>query len=112
MGLPELRQSLYDELFQVYLPFWDQHGFDRENGGFMCGLDYDGTRVNSEKLLWFQGRAMWVYSFLYNHFGKNPQHLEVARKTRDFLFRYALQRRHGGDVLCRRRPARVRGGHR
>ena len=91
MGLPELRQSLYDELFQVYLPFWDQHGFDRENGGFMCGLDYDGTRVNSEKLLWFQGRAMWVYSFLYNHFGKNPQHLEVARKTRDFLFRYALQ---------------------
>ena len=36
----------------------------------MHGLDYDGKLAHTDKLLWFQGRAMWVYSFLYNHFGK------------------------------------------
>ena len=58
----------------------------------MCSLDYDGTPANTEKNFWFQGRAIWVYSFLYNHFGKNPQYLEVARKTKEFVFKYALQK--------------------
>ena len=89
--LSELRQTFHEELFQVCLPFWDEYGIDREKGGVMCSLDYDGTRVSSEKLLWFQGRAMWVYSFLYFHFGKNPAYLEIARKTMEFLFKHALQ---------------------
>ena len=92
MSLTELRQSLYDQLFQVLLPFWDKHGIDHQYGGIMCSLDYDGTLASTEKNLWFLGRAIWVYSFLYNHFGKNPQHLEVARKTREFVFNYALQK--------------------
>ncbi len=88
VSLPAMRQSFHDELFQSFLPFWDQHGVDHEYGGVMCTLDYDGTRINTDKLLWFQGRALWVYSFLYNHFGKNPRHLEIARKTKDFLLKY------------------------
>lgn len=91
MSLPELRRSFYDELFNTSLPFWDKHGIDHKNGGVMCALDYDGTRVNTDKVLWFQGRAIWVYSFLYNHFGQNPRHLEVARKTKEFVLKYALQ---------------------
>jgi hypothetical protein len=51
MTLSELRKRYHDELFNVFLPFWDEHGIDHENGGFMCSLDYDGTRVNTNKLL-------------------------------------------------------------
>jgi len=91
-SLTELRQELYDQLFQVILPFWDQHGIDHENGGIMCSLDYDGTLLDTRKNLWFLGRALWVYSFLYNNFGKIPQFLEVARKTKEFVFKYALQK--------------------
>jgi hypothetical protein len=91
MELAELRQILYEELFHAYLPFWEKHGIDHENGGVICSLDYDGTRVKSEKSLWFQGRALWVYSFLYNHFGQDPRWLEVARKTKEFLLKYARQ---------------------
>jgi hypothetical protein len=58
----------------------------------MCSLDYDGTLMDTQKNLWFLGRAIWVYSFLYNHFGKAPEFLEVARKTKDFVFKYALQK--------------------
>ena len=91
MTLEELRRHYRDELFVRLLPFWERHGIDHEHGGVMHGLDYDGTVINSNKLSWFQGRAVWVYSFLYNHFGKNPAHLEIARKTKDFLLRNAPQ---------------------
>ena len=92
MTLQELRKELYEQLFQVLLPFWDEHGIDHQYGGIMCSLDYDGALLNTEKSLWFLGRAIWVYSFLYNHFGNNAQYLEVARKTKDFVFKYALQK--------------------
>ena len=91
MTLAGLRKRYREELFDVTLPFWDEHGVDQQHGGVMHGLDYDGTLVHSDKLLWFQGRAIWIYSFLYNHFGKDPRHLEIARKTRDFVLRHARQ---------------------
>ena len=91
LSLRELRQSFHDELFQVVLPFWDKYGVDHQYGGVMCSLDYDGMLTNTDKLIWFQGRALWVYSFLYNHFGKDPRHLEIARKTKDFLLKYGSQ---------------------
>src|SRR5690349_15312563 len=76
LHLPELRQRYRAELFDVFLPFWDAHGIDHEHGGFMCALDHDGTRVNTHKYLWFQGRGIWVYSHLFNRFGRDPRHLE------------------------------------
>ena len=91
MSLVELRQELHDQLFQVILPFWDEHGIDPKYGGIMCSLDYDGTLLDTRKNLWFLGRAIWIYSFLYNHFGKAPEFLEVARKTKEFVFEHALQ---------------------
>ncbi len=89
--LSELRTRYRQELFEEFLPFWDRYGIDHERGGFMCGLDHDGTRANDDKFHWFQGRGIWLYSYLYNHFGQDPQHLEVARKTKDFLLRYFPQ---------------------
>jgi N-acylglucosamine 2-epimerase len=87
----ELQTRYRDDLFKTVLPFWDRHGVDHEAGGVMHGLDYDGTLVHSDKLLWFQGRAIWVYSFLYNNFGKDPNHLQIAAKTREFVLRHAPQ---------------------
>jgi N-acylglucosamine 2-epimerase len=91
MPLRELRQHYRDELFGNLLPFWEKHGIDHEYGGVMHSLDYDGTVVSTNKLSWFQGRAVWVYSFLYNHFGKNAAYLEIARKAKDFLLNNAPQ---------------------
>jgi N-acylglucosamine 2-epimerase len=91
LSLADLRKKYSDEMFEVALPFWSKHGIDHENGGVMHRLDYDGTLVASDKLSWFQGRAIWIYSFLYNHFGKKPEWLAVARKTKDFLLKHAPQ---------------------
>lgn len=80
------------ELFEEVLPFWDRHGVDDEHGGVMCALDYDGTLVSTHKLLWFQGRSIWVYSHLYNAFGQQDRWLEIARQTVDFSLRHLRQR--------------------
>ncbi len=92
-GLPlaQLRRRYHQELFDSLLPFWDRHGIDHQHGGVMHSLDYDGTVVSTNKLSWFQGRAIWVYSYLYNNFDRNPKYLEIARKTKDFLLKNAPQ---------------------
>jgi mannose/cellobiose epimerase-like protein (N-acyl-D-glucosamine 2-epimerase family) len=92
MSLQELRKRYRAELFEAYLPFWDRYGIDHEYGGFMCALDHDGTLVNDYKFHWFQGRGIWVYSFLYNHFAKDPRHLEIARKAKDFMLAHFPQK--------------------
>jgi N-acylglucosamine 2-epimerase len=91
MTLEELR-SLYRQELDNELDFWSRSGLDRDYGGFMCAMDHDGTLLDTEKNVTYQGRGLWVYSFLYNNFGKNPAHLETARKTKDFLFKYARQK--------------------
>jgi len=91
LALPALRDRFHEDLFNSMLPFWDEHGVDREHGGIYCFLDYDGTCVDSRKFLWFQGRGIWIYSYLYNHFGQNPSHLEIARSIKDFVLEHAIQ---------------------
>ena len=85
MTLEELRDDYKDRIFNLYLPFWEKGGYDFKNGGFMCELYDDGSVQNDEKYIWYQGRAIWVYSYLYNNFGKDKKYLDIALKTRDFL---------------------------
>ena len=85
MTLAELRQDDRDLLYKRYLPFWDKGGYDRERGGVMCELKDDGSVAVDMKYIWYQGRAVWVYSYLYNNFGKDPRWLAMAGKIRDFM---------------------------
>lgn len=86
-----LRKRFHADLFDRILPFWDRFGIDHQYGGVLHSLDYDGTAVATNKVSWFQGRAIWVYSFLYNNFGRQPAHLEIARRAKDFLLAHAPQ---------------------
>jgi mannose/cellobiose epimerase-like protein (N-acyl-D-glucosamine 2-epimerase family) len=88
MAIAQLADDYRDRLFRQYLPFWDKGGIDRQFGGFLCELNDDGSVAQDEKFIWYQGRGLWVYSFLYQHFGRQPQWLEVARAAREFLVRH------------------------
>lgn len=90
-GIP-LEQFLADyhsELFERFIPNMDQLIVDHELGGFMCDLDIDKKlRLSSNKRAWFEGRGIWLYSFLYNNFGHENRFLEVARKSKDFILKH------------------------
>ncbi len=91
LSLADLRRRYRGELFGEQLPFWNRCGIDHELGGFQCSLGYDGARVNDDKFVWFQGRGLWVWSFIYNHLERDPAVLEVARKTKGFLLKHFPQ---------------------
>ena len=88
LSLEELREDYRRRLFDSYIPFWDKGGYDKERGGFMCYLNDDGSVYDDEKPLWFQARAVYIYSMVYNNFGRDSYYLERAVKTRDFMVKH------------------------
>ncbi len=82
MALADLREQYRSDLFDDYVPFWRTSGFDFELGGFMCAVADDGTQLNTEKSMWYQGRGLWTHSFLYNHFG-GDEHLDCRAGSID-----------------------------
>ena len=85
--LEVLRDQYRYDLFQDDPPFMERHVIDHEFGGFLCNTDRDGTNLTMEKMAWFEGRGIWVYSFLYNHFNREDKHLEIARKSVEFILK-------------------------
>jgi N-acylglucosamine 2-epimerase len=96
LSLEQLRDLYRYYLFEDFLPFMDKYVIDHQYGGFMCNTDRDGTNLSGNKLAWFEGRGIWVYSFLYNNFARNEKHLEVARKSLQFILRLSPS---GEDTL-------------
>lgn len=79
------RSALLDDV----IPFWLRHGLDREHGGYLTALDRDGTVIDTDKSIWFQGRGAWMFATLYNTVEKQPEWLDAARSGIEFL------RKHG-----------------
>ena len=102
LTLEQLRDLYHGYLFDDFLPFLDKHVIDHQYGGFMCNTDREGRNVSTTKTTWFEGRGIWVYSFLYNNFGKQDKYLEVARKSVEFI----LKNQPSGDNLWPERYAR------
>jgi N-acylglucosamine 2-epimerase len=86
--------ELYDfyrgHLFNDVMPFWLKL-VDREHGGLHNCVTNEGEIVSTDKYIWSQGRALWVFSALYNELGRDPKWLEIADGIAAFL------KAHGRD---------------
>ena len=88
LDIKRLQSEYKTALFDKFLPNMDKYVIDHDMGGFMCSVNILTMEPDStNKKTWFEGRGIWTYSFLYNHFEKNPQYLEVARKSKDFILK-------------------------
>lgn len=67
------------------VPFWLDNALDEEYGGIFTSLDKDGNIYGTDKSVWFQGRALWVFSKLYNCVEKNEAYLNAAKTIYRFL---------------------------
>ena len=79
-----------DGLLYDMLPFWINHGVDREYGGFMTALDRGGTIIDTDKGMWQQGRFTWLLATLYNTVEKRDEWLALAKNGIDFIRRYGF----------------------
>jgi N-acylglucosamine 2-epimerase len=70
------------------VPFWLRHGLDRDHGGVMTCLDRDGTVMDTDKSVWFQGRAGWMFATLYTTVEPRAEWLDAGRSCVEFLRRH------------------------
>ena len=95
LTLMQLRDRYTYYLFDDFLPFMEKFVIDHTHGGFLCNTDRDGTTITQEKTTWYEGRGIWVYSFLYNNIANKQKYLDVARKSVEFI----LKNEPKGDKL-------------
>ena len=129
--LLELREIYRQELFDSVIPFWLKHSLDHDNGGQFNSLDRDGSVFDTDKSMWLQGRALWMFAKLYNEVEARAEWLEAARHIYDFIARYGFdsdgrmffsvtadgrplrKRRYlFYRDFCGHRPSRIRARHR
>ncbi len=72
-------------LVENILPFWLKNSIDYKNGGIYTQLDEKGEIYGTDKSVWFQGRALWVFSKAYNTIEKNSEYLKAAECIYGFL---------------------------
>ena len=81
----DLIQHLYTkQLIDGELEFWLKYGIDKKHGGIFTALDEDGSLLDSDKSVWFQGRSLWTYMTAYERFG-DKRYLEAAERILLFL---------------------------
>ena len=65
----------------------DKYVIDKKYGGFLCNTNLNGKHINTNKDTWTEGRGIWVYSFLYNNFGKDKEYLNIARNALNLILK-------------------------
>ena len=100
--LAELQAYFRKELDEDTIPYWEKYGVDREFGGYLVADKKDGTYPTTDKDLYSQGRILWVFSYLYNNFGKNPRHFEAAKQGKEALVKNCrVEKGHWGTLYTR-----------
>jgi len=89
-GRAQLAAQYCGTLLDDVIPFWLRHGLDREHGGILTALDRDGSLLDTDKSVWFQGRAGWMFSTLYNMVEKRAEWLDAARSCVEFTRRHCI----------------------
>jgi len=80
-----LRNFYRDTLRKDVIPFWLRHGMDHEYGGISTSLDRDGSVLDTDKSVWFQGRAGWMFATLHNSGESRPEYADAASSCITFL---------------------------
>lgn len=87
--LKEKKRRFESRLNESVLPFWLKHGLDREHGGIYTGLSRTGDVIETDKSVWFQGRALWTFMNAYEMYGKR-EYLEAAKCILGFLEKHCF----------------------
>lgn len=90
----EIKKRYEFELTERVLPFWLKFGMDKANGGIYTALDRDGKLLDTDKSVWFQGRALWTFSTAYEKYRK-PEYLEAATSLAKFLLDHCFDEKDG-----------------
>lgn len=84
-NLAQYKALFEKELFENVIPFWTKNALDDVYGGIYNSLDRKGKIYSTDKSVWMQGRAAYMFSYIYNNLKKDSQYLTIAKSCLDFL---------------------------
>ena len=88
--IEELLELYRHSLLEDVVPFWLNTAADHKYGGILNCLDRDGSVYNTDKAMWIQCRAVWMFAKLYNECESRPEWLEAARNGYEFITRHGF----------------------
>lgn len=101
-SLDELLALYRKQLQEDTIGFWEGYGIDHEHGGYLRPDKRTKTYPTTDKDLYSQGRLLWLFSYLYNHFGREAKHLEAARQGKQALLEHCrVEGGHWGTLYTR-----------
>jgi len=77
--------SIYRNSLENSNLFWLPRSVDAEHGGYFTCLDADGSLLQTDKAIWFQGRMAWMFATLYLTVEPRKEWLDAARSGIEFL---------------------------
>ena len=86
----DIYNKFKSELLDFCVPFWLEHSIDETNGGIYNCLDREGRIYSEDKSVWMQGRAGWMFSYIYNHIEKKPEYLTISKSCIDFAAKHCI----------------------
>ena len=75
----------WKHLTEEVLPYWLERTPDSELGGIFSYFHPDGTLKNTDKNIWFQGRALWTYAVTWRLCEQKQEYLDLCRIIFPFL---------------------------
>ena len=90
----QLKYIYEKQLLEGELDFWLKYGLDYENGGIYTAVDRDGSLLETDKSVWFQGRALWVFASAFEKFGKQ-EYFDAAKNILEFIEKYCFDKTDG-----------------
>jgi mannose/cellobiose epimerase-like protein (N-acyl-D-glucosamine 2-epimerase family) len=88
MTLSRLRDFHRSEIEGPYLAHWNKGGIDWQYGGFIPRFDETGKFTSDIKEMYYLGRGLWIFSYLYNRHGHRENHVKAARLCWEFMAKY------------------------
>ena len=88
--MKEIYEKFKSELLDSCAPFWLKYARDDEYGGILNCVDRFGKVYSDDKSVWMQGRAGWMYSYLYNNIEKRAEYLDFAKSCIDFATAHCI----------------------
>jgi N-acylglucosamine 2-epimerase len=95
-------------LLEDVIPFWLRHSLDEEYGGYLHHLDRDGSIYCTDKMMWMQGRQVWMLSHLWQIVERRSSWLEAARLGADFMRAHGRDERGGWYFLVDRQGSPIK----
>lgn len=95
--LRQTREWIRSEL-ETSVNFWLKNGMDSVNGGIYTCLDREGKVYSTDKSVWMQGRAGWIFAYLCSVYGVREEWLNASKSCIDFMERHCINRAAGNRM--------------